>query len=365
MERYVMLDLLKCIACYAVICLHAMPFENVTMFNAPIGQYLNFFIDTMSRFAVPFFFMVSGFMLVKKLAQASSAYEYFQKYFSKISLFYFGWSAFYFFYSYGSIAIGSFWQGGAFFSEFIPVYDAKNILKTLYQIFYSGGYLKFFHLWYLIALLWSVVLLYYFFQKKSISLLLGLSLLLHLIGLFGDSYQGIYKLPFRTRTALFFGLFYCTLGGWLAYYEAKARAIITKWGLSYIKGAIVFFAILQLVERAILIEFFQGSLNDNFFIMTMPLVLSLFLYALGTKNIRINEMRIKNLADKVVGIYVIHPIIMEFLVFLGKKVGFDANGIVYQVLFVPLVYLSSYYVYKYLLVIYHQWGIRVKAAMNG
>lgn len=365
MERYVMFDLLKCIACFAVICLHAMPFANITMFNAPIGKNLSFFIDTMSRFAVPFFFMVSGFMFVRKITQANSAYAYFQKYVWKISLLYFGWSAFYFFYSYGSIVFASFLQGGFFFPEIIPVYDAKSILKTVYQVFYSGGYVKYFHLWYLIALLWSVVLLYYFFQKKSISLLLGLSLLLHLIGLFGDSYQGIYKLPFRTRTALFFGLFYCALGGWLAYHEAKAKEIIAKWGVSFLKGAIVFFAILQLTERAVLIELFQGTLNDNFFIMTMPLVLSLFLYALGTKNIRINEMRLKNLADKVIGIYIIHPIVMEFLAFLGKKIGFDANGMVYQTLFVPLVYLLSYYVYKYLLVIYHQWEIRVKAAFDG
>lgn len=224
--------------------------------------------------------------------------------------------------------------------------------------------MKYFHLWYLIALLWSVVLLYFFFQKKSISLLLGLSLLLHLIGLFGDSYQGIYKLPFRTRTALFFGLFYCALGGWLAYYEANAKETIAKWGVSFIKGAIVFFAILQLIESAILIEFFQGTLNDNFFIMTMPLVLSMFLYALGTKKTRINEMRIKNLADKVVGIYVINPIVMELLVFLAGKIGFDANGIVYQALLVPLVFLSSYYVYKCLLVVYDHWELRFKSAMD-
>ena len=365
MKRYVMIDTFKCIACYAVICLHALPFEPVVLYNQPIGKHLLFFIDTVSRFAVPFFFMASGFMYIKKTMNSSNAHDYFRNYAVNLALLYFGWCIFYAVYTFGIDCLDVFANSVTLSLQSFSVNDYKNAIKLLYQVFYSGGYVEFFHLWFLIALLWSIIILHFCFQHNKLSVLLAISLLLYIFGLFGDSYRGLYSLPFRTRTAIFFGLFYCTLGGFIAFHEERVNAFIAKWGAMRIGFAIILFGSLQLVERFILIQQFHGTLNDNFFIMTLPFVVCLFFFSLGAPPRALNEQWITSIADKVVGIYLIHPIVMEELALVGQMMGIDGKSFIYQAMFVPLVFLFSFLIYKYIILIYHWSKMQVKAVMNG
>ena len=187
---------------------------------------------------------------------------------------------------------------------------------------------------------------------------------MYIFGLFGDSYRGLYSLPFRTRTAIFFGLFYCTLGGFIAFHEERVNAFIAKWGAMRIGFAIILFGSLQLVERFILIQQFHGTLNDNFFIMTLPFVVCLFFFSLGAPPRALNEQWIKSIADKVVGIYLIHPIVMEELALVGQMMEIDGKSFIYQAMFVPQVFLFSFLIYKYILVIFYWSKMQVKAALN-
>ncbi len=342
-ERYNAIDFVKCFAAFAIVCIHTQPFANATIVG---GRYLHFIIDTFARFAVPFFFIVSGFLFVKKnMTYEDNGASYCIKYLKKIAQLYFGWTLFYFLYYVGRELVVSYAKHIDFNSVYIPELSTIPILKLLIKIFYLGyaGV----HLWYLIALLWSITVLFFFIKRQKLHILLLLSFGLHIIGLLGNSYRGIIQLPFSTRNAIFFGLFYCSLGGFFAYHEKLVHEKISSMGgplFGYLFGL---FCGIQLIERAILTKDFSGEIPGDFFVATIPLTICLFFWVLSKRG-KFNQSLFTVVGERSLGLYIIHYLFISIFWDITRLLGVDSRTVLYQLLFTPLIFAVSYLSYGFL-----------------
>lgn len=340
MERNYAIDYLKFFAIYAVILIHAGPFEEVTLLGLD-GYYIDFTIDTLSRFAVPFFFMASGYLFTKKMNSDNKNSVYFSRYISKLTQLFASWFIFYLIYEW--------------FSNVIVTRDLTSVSETLgyikenirLEVFIYGagpGY----QLWYLAALIWSIVILYIFIHLNKLNLLLVISFGLNVAGLFGQSYSGLISLPFDTRDAVFFGLLYTAMG---AYAAQNEYAVKTKIGSVHHRTWLslsIIFSILLVIERGVTVFLFEGKIGD-YFLLSIPVAITLFLYALSNPELGKNT-RISKIGKDSAGIYVIHVFFIKFIHLVTDLSGYSymEEKIIWHILFSPFVLILSYVSYELL-----------------
>lgn len=331
-QRYYIIDYFKCYAIFFVVCGHAFPFSE-------ISKPVYFFIDNFPKIAVAYFFVISGFLFGSKTLNGD-ADRYFIKYIKKIASLYFGWTFFYFMYE-GAV---SYFHHTGFHPELAELSGFKPVASLIADIIYYGYSGK--HLWFLISLIWSISILFLFVKYNRLKALLIISFILNFIGLFGSSYYGIYDLTIETRNAVFYGLFYCTLGCWFSYHESQIRQ--KGYKLSTLMLLSLFFIAVQTVERLILIKYYSGDILDNIFISTIPLTICLFLITMLRPEFGANSY-FTQIGKKSLGIYVIHLVVIDFITYtLIKEFNFNSKTIIYQLLFTPLVFFASYYTYEIL-----------------
>lgn len=337
--RYDVIDFIKCFAIIGVVCGHTNPFWDMS-------EPVYFVIDTLPKVAVTYFFVSAGFLYGRKIRERGGCDNYFRRYAQKIAQLYFGWTLFYFVYDCGVNIYKAHISHSAFHSELQAFSGFISVAKIAADIFYFGY--AGIHLWFLIALLWSMMILHVVVKANKLNMLLGLSLILNIIGLFGGSYEGVFPLPLPTRNALFYGLFYCTLGCYFALNEEDIRRKLA--GVRPVSLLIVLgiFTVLQMVERAILIKYFEGDILDDYVLTSIPLAITLFLLVMRKPNFGAGTVFVK-IGQNALGVYVIHFFIKECASYaLVDKLGLNANTIIYQLLFTPLVFMVSYWGYKFL-----------------
>ena len=253
----------------------------------------------------------------------------------KIAKLYFGWAIFYF--AYNLIVKNQ--------TSLIPDLNIIAIAKFLAFVFYYGYGSP--HLWFLTALFWSIGIIYIFIKNNKIKELLIISFLLNIVGLFGNSYRGIWYLPITSRNALFFGLFYCTIGACFAYYEREIRKGIASFGGTRFAQLFWIFCILQMIERYILVRYFGGSMDYEFFVSTIPLSVSLFLWGIEN-NRRPEKTWIANIGENTLGIYIIHYFWIGIITDILILAGIASNTVTFQILLPSLIFFISYFTYKYI-----------------
>lgn len=140
---YTGIDVLKLIAAILIVLLHTI--ETTDYFACGVK-----FIFT--RFAVPFFFIASGFFFCKGLEKAEEKKYYFYKYEKNIMKIFLVWSIIY-----APFTISDYIRNNSSVGVF------KIILLLVRRIFVigSGPY------WYLVALMWSAAFLYLCYIKKK------------------------------------------------------------------------------------------------------------------------------------------------------------------------------------------------------
>ncbi|MEC5425945.1 acyltransferase [Virgibacillus sp. C22-A2] len=232
MERNYSLDFIKFFAILAVVAIHTGTVRGVQI-GGIHGDDVDFVIDTLARFAVPFFFVASGYLLVQRMKEIAQKHpretmkpqlDYFRKYTIKLVKLWFAWFVFYFLFDLSIKFIETEKTAPALQTMIIDY--AANIF-TFDLIYYGAGHSQY-HLWFLLALIWSVIILFIFMKLKLLPYLVIISLGLNIFGLFGQSYSSFYEVTVNTRDALFFGLFYTSLGGIMGAYAQKIREIAVK-----------------------------------------------------------------------------------------------------------------------------------------
>ncbi len=287
MKRHQPIELLKLIAVFFVVIIH-------NRFAPPFG----FIMDTLARFAVPVFFMITGYFIVGSPAPL----EKLKKQIFKLSEYYIAYVLIYIL-NYFIIAL---WTNKLMAFK----YSLETNIKSLLISPTMG-----FHLWYVINIIWVLMIVYIFAHFNKLKVLFILSSILHLIGIL-LSHLSLYlfhkALPLSaTRNFLFFGLFYVMLGIGIKKLDISK---IKLNQLSLLTVAVII-CLLQVAERFMWEHLFKSSFGDYFF-TTIIASSALFIYALRSS---INHPFIEKLSSYSMPIYFLHVLVMELLSLLLLK----------------------------------------------
>jgi surface polysaccharide O-acyltransferase-like enzyme len=272
MKRIESVDAFRLLGAIAVIAIHENPFygsEESTSFNPVV------LVDQFCRFAVPFFFVTSGYFWGKKVAHEVDVVRASLKMAKRIAVIFIVWSLIYLIsYNVGSICKLGLRAGiKANFRHLLPlVHDPVRLLTEGTKI----------HLWFLASIVLCILISACFVTKNWIYPLLGFSTLLYLIGLLSKAYAdtplGI-SIGFNTRNGPFFGLLLFVSGYLLSKKDPTPRWL---W-----KGAaiLVIGYVLHFCEIWFLHKEFQTSLKQDFVVGTYLVGFGFALVALSNLTI--------------------------------------------------------------------------------
>lgn len=285
-KNYFGIDMFRLLAAFLVITVHTSPLCSIN----PAADFV--LTRILARLAVPFFFVTSGFFLVKRYAKDTVKLQMFIKKTIKI---------------YGvSILI------------YLPLniyahYFSKELLlpRIIQDIVFNG---TFYHLWYLPASIFGAVITWFLIKKLDYKKSFFIVAFLYVIGLLGDSYYGIagqfsisrefynllFQIMYYTRNGLFFAPIFFWLGSFIANKQINFSVLENSLGFCA--------SLLLMVTEAITVHRFNLPRHDSMYIFLVPCIFFLFNILLELKGKRITWAR-----DFSLVIYIIHPLMIVFV----------------------------------------------------
>ena len=299
--RYTGIETARFIAIMAVIAIHLYP----------TSTFLGEIINQSSRFAVPFFFLVSGYFFTLKYRKGESNLDIqFLQFSIKISAIYLFW---YFIYAYWPVFAPENWSE---LKEFGVIYSLQQETAVLISefknhFFYytlAGG--RAYHLWFLPALLCGVGLLYIFLKINLFRVGLGLAFCLFVMALLLEPYKESWLgLPFNLggRNGPFFSSVFVFIGAFLSMSEDKYAEY--KW----IPALLISSLFLQISEAMWIKYIYSIPVTEQNYVLSTLLFASLFsMYFIRNSNFGENLL-IHRLGKYTLGIYVSHVIVIYIL----------------------------------------------------
>ncbi len=332
------IDTLRAVAIFFIVIGHVHPFRGFGTY----GNHIYFVLDTIGQFDVPFFFLTSGYFLAKTV-NADNVKSTVSGSVRKLGSIY----------VFGRLLSVTAVIGLALFQG-VPVATAlvnrglDNI--TAIDLLYFGSALSV-PLWFLTALIYSLVFVACFIKFEKTRYLLPVAGLFHIVGLIGTNYGMLVSLPFRTRDALFFGFFYVALG-----YHISSVDWTPKEGRRRIYfAAVCVLAGVQLVEQyAVGYIIRNHSLSQEIYmteytISTIFFVLALFVYVLSNPQWGKSTI-LPKVGRHALGIYLLHVPVMRLLRTMNRvwrpEIGMDLTStLLWQLAIPPLIYALSLAIY--------------------
>lgn len=311
---------MRIIAILAVIAIHTTTrILEASNFNLQ-GYSLSLFINQASRFAVPLFFMISGFVLELNYSYNQSYLGYLQKRLAKIFLPYFFWSFIYYFFVYTKHTI-------SFFTTLL--FGAAS-----YQLYFIPTLIIFYILFPLVHKN------YRFIANKWILIILGLAQLFFL-------YQEYYiePLPYFYPVSIALLNFYIFILGAVASRNLSFLQKIGRWKilmtiLTLAMAFIVFFEGKLLYLKTHNYLFFYSQWRPSVFIYSI--ILAGLMYVLFSKN-DLNTIFVKNLSRLSFFVFFIHVIVLEtFWYVFGRGAFSNTPETLFNLLFFLCVIGASY-----------------------
>lgn len=299
-ESYSGIDYFRFIAALLIVAIHTSPLSSFS----ETGNFI--FTRIVSRVAVPFFFMTSGFFLISRYTCNAEKLGAFIK---KITLIY-----------------------GVAILLYIPInvyngyFKMDNLLPNIIKDIVFDGTL--YHLWYLPAAIVGAVIAWYLVKQWAYRKAFAVTLVLYIVGLFGDSYYGIaenipslnsfYHLIFQvsdyTRNGIFFAPIFFVLGGYISDNKDK---------LSFKKSIIGFTTCFSLMfAEALTLHRFELQRHDSMYVFLLPSICFLFYFLMHFKGKNRAQLRTISLI-----IYIIHPFVIV-LIRLFAKITHLQNALV-------------------------------------
>ncbi|MFA6600992.1 MAG: acyltransferase [Candidatus Omnitrophota bacterium] len=329
------IETFRVFAIFAVICLHTNPFMHIGVYKWAFAL-----INHACRFAVPYFFITSGFFFGKKIQSGISAWGLFYGYSKRLFILFFAWTLLY------AVLPTTFplkaLTQGHFQNEVIP-WLLKQPCETWAWI--STHKIKFLAqgtsspLWFLEALGIGLLILTCFIFLKKEKFLLSFSFLLFVAGLMAGPYAVTplgfhFPLHFNTRHGPFFSTLFVAIGWKLSF--LKERPSTT---LSISLGMIGL--CLQVSEALILWKFFGGCYWNDYFLGTVLFGAGVFLFTLSKPDF--GELTIfPKWASLTLGIYVVHMYVRDVINLTVNEISpFHPFPLAWQIVFPLLVFFFS------------------------
>jgi len=323
--RIVSIDFFRFIAVFAVILVHTKPFMR-DLFPDSSYRLAEYIFNQPPRFAVPFFFITSGYFLAQKYGGGSEKKTVCARYVKRLLLLLAAWSILY-------TLIPSDWL------TMLDVGYPQQVINKVRQLVASPLLLLFegakVHLWFLSSLIAGVVLLTLLIGTGRTSLLVFFSMLLFSVGLLGGSYSvtplGLH-LPFYTRDGPFLSTICLTIG-YLIYQRRQIRLSLLQASLIVASGLT-----LHIAETWLLWKYFATPmLNHDYLIGTVVCAAGLLLLALAAPDFG-RKGNLHTLGKYTLGVYLCHYLFVDILGPLTYL--FELH--IWQLLFPFLVFLLSY-----------------------
>lgn len=304
-ERYSGLDILKSICAFLIVCIHA-PFP---------GEAGMYFLS-LTRMAVPVFFMITGFFYdgVRSRGRVNSQIMKVLRLFLSANILYFGWGL-------AKAAAGG--SVGAFVSE---NFGFRKLLRFVFlnEALFSS------HLWYLGALLYVLVIkaaLDKWFPQTSDKILYALTPVL-LLGdlLFGKYSMVVFGRAFPhvlVRNFLFVGVPYFSIGCYL--YEKRDRISIRRERNILL---IILFAGTTLLERYLLVRSGLNPPRDHYISSTFLAAAAFILFLNSGRDQSRASLLEKIGREYSAFIFIIHPLLLQIM---EKAVGLSGSVAVAEV----------------------------------
>lgn len=161
-NRIKSVDSIRLIAIIAVIAIHTTPFR-CSGCDSDLYYRLSIFIDQTARFAVPFFFVVSGYFWVVKINAGADIFKTTTKMLSRIITVFLAWSVIYLipFNTIADHGIDALWS-----TEQANLAVLK-LVQNPFNFFLEGTKA---HLWFLNSLAFSLLISFFFSHKKRASI---------------------------------------------------------------------------------------------------------------------------------------------------------------------------------------------------
>jgi len=341
-DRIHSIDAMRIVAMVFVVMIHTDPFQGLSA----AGTAITFGIKTTGRFAVPFFFLASGYFFAYKTAGRDPAGYVRARARALVSLYVFGLV----------LAVPTFLAGrlvrAALDGRSLATTTTESLVEFVDPVglFYYGTSVTTI-LWFLPALLFSFLLVSLFVRLDRTELVLPVAAAFHVVGLAVGTYA-VLELPvdLQIRDALFFGFFYTALG-----YTIRAR----RWEPSAARGRLLaalvgVFVVLQLVELYVLGYPLRGEAFGSYVyapsygVTTALLTTTLFLLLLARPQLGV-DTPLPSWGRYAAGIYVVHPAVFA-LIRAGHDVveamGYPiSETIIWHLLLTPTLFVASWLVY--------------------
>lgn len=326
-KRYNSIDNFRILSSLMVIAIHSFPFSSYDKI------FDNIITLTIFRIAVPFFFIVSGYFLMGPYALKQNyitEHNINKNISSLLSLYLI------------SMII------------YLPLSILNNtinmdisFLNLLKMIIFDG---TFYHLWYFPAIILGLILVKYMIKHLNIKIVFFISIILYIIGLFGDSYYGfidnailnssyniIFKFSSFTRNGLFFTPIFLILGASIFKYGDRMKNNI----FNYI-GFIISIGLLTF--EGYYINTYSIPKHNSMYIALLPTMYFLFNILLNSDS----KYNIKNANKISLIIYVIHPIII-YSVYIFGKIAFPINNSLIKYIIISiLTIIISIFISKFI-----------------
>lgn len=298
----------RVLAILAVMLIHISPFANPfdpTLWSDPKYVYLAGFINQITRFAVPFFFLCSGYFLQPKLSSGAPL-GVALRYCRPLLILWLVWSVLYAVIPFDPIGA---WQYG--YLESMALQWLMLLSDPLNQ-WWVGGMV---HLWFLPALMLAVLILALCQQVRRPGLALALGATLYLLALIGGSYGKPIlgaEWALMTRNGPFFSLLFVALGFMIRKHHwtpssALALRLLVIGMLGY------------MLEGLLLKQWWEIPFGrHDFLFSSVPWAVGLFCWLLANPNLGRGSW-LERQAPKVLGFYCLHMLLVIWLFPLSMK----------------------------------------------
>ncbi|MDU6983201.1 MAG: acyltransferase [Terrisporobacter othiniensis] len=319
--RYASMDMLKAICAFFIVCIHTFMYIDTS----------SYFI-TIIRFSVPIFFMITGY-------NYSSIKCKWRKYISNMLKLICISNLIYFLYGLIKIMVNN----DSVLMYINEIVSLKSILKLV--LFNESPFM--WHLWYLFAILY-VLLIYRYIENNKLEkilyfltpLLLILDLILgkYSILLFGRSTNHV----FLIRNFLFVGLPYFCIGVYMNMKEDKIKSS----SINNKKIIILFIisCITCIVERMVLTDLGANAPREQY-ISTTIMSIIIFIFVIKNKTFMEGTLLQKIGKEYSTWIYILHPLVILGMNYLLKENIINRYSFIYS-LYIYIVTIMIIYIYK-------------------
>ena len=298
----------RVLAILAVMLIHISPFANPfdpTVWSDPKYVYVAGFINQITRFAVPFFFLCSGYFLQPKLSSGAPL-GVALRYCRPLLILWLVWSLLYAVIPFDPIGA---WQYGYLESMAL---QWQMLLSDPLNQWWVGGMV---HLWFLPALMLAVLILALCQRVRRPGLALALGVTLYLLALLGGSYGKPVlgaEWALMTRNGPFFSLLFVALGFMIrkrhwTLSSALALRLLGVGMLGYGLEAL-------LLKQVWAIPFGR----HDFLFSSVPWAVGLFCWLLAHPNLGRGSW-LERQSPKVLGLYCLHMLLVIWLFPLSMK----------------------------------------------